>query len=58
MRTFRVLFVLLQIGLGVSMAIWGYRAAPAVPADLGIGRGFSRDLLLPKAEIEAALHAP
>jgi hypothetical protein len=55
MRTFRVLFVLLLIGLGVSMAIWGYRAAPSVPADLGIGRGFSGDLLLPKAEIEAAL---
>jgi hypothetical protein len=55
MRSFRVLFVVLLLGLGVSLAIFGYGPAPAVPADLGIGRGFSGDLLLPKAEIEAAL---
>lgn len=54
MRIFRVLFVVLLLGLVVSLATWGYRPAPASPADLGIGRGFSGDLLLPKAEIEAA----
>lgn len=54
MHIFRVLFVVLLLGLIVSLAIFGYRPAPAAPADLGIGRGFSGDLLLPKEEIEAA----
>jgi uncharacterized membrane protein len=55
MRPFRVVFVVLLAGLGLSLIVWGYRPAPVTPADLGIGRGFSGDLLLPRAEIEGAL---
>ena len=55
MRSFRVVFIVLLVSLSLSLLLWGYRSAPAVPADLGLGRGFSGDLLLPRAEIETAL---
>ena len=55
MRSFRVIFIVLLIGLGLSLVLGAHWSAPAVPADLGIGRGFSGDLLLPRAEIETAL---
>ena len=55
MRSFRVVFIVLLAGLGLSLLVWGYRPAPVAPADLGIGRGFSGDLMLPREEIEKAL---
>jgi hypothetical protein len=55
MRSFRVVFVILVIGLALLLVIWGYRPAPAAPLDLGIGPGFSGDLLLARAQIESSL---
>jgi hypothetical protein len=55
MRLFRAIFIVLLIGLCLTLLVWGRRPLPPAPVDLGIDRGFSGDLMLSKAQIESAL---